>query len=426
MEPPSNAKGAVMRRPSPFLLGMFWVITGLPLVAAAGANDPWPRFRGPNGAATASDQGIPTEWSPSQVRWKVELDGVGNSSPIVWGDHLFVTGSSDEGKKRNVMAFDVATGKLRWKREFSFETHSKHGKNSYATATPTTDGERVYSVFTDAGHLQVFAQNFDGSPAWQKDLGAFVTDHGSGGSPIVVGDMVVVANEQDGPSFIVAFDGKTGAERWRAPRPTKLTSYTTPFVCPTPKGDVIVNSSTAGIVALDPRDGSVVWNCEAFEKRTVGSPLFAAGLVLAHSGSGSRGDQLVAIRPEATGKIEPSALAWKQAKSILPYCVTPLAVGDLVFMVTDAPGVARCIEAKTGKEVWTSRLEGNFFASPICIDGRIFAVGEKGDVFVLGAETKYRLFARNKLDDYFLATPAVSGGRLFLRGEKQLWCVSAQ
>lgn len=382
----------------------------------------WPRFRGENGAATAVGENIPVEWTPESILWKTKLPGVGASSPAIWGDRIFLTSAEEEGKIRLVLCYDLPSGKLLWKREFPFGTHKKHNKNSYATSTPTTDGKHVYAVFTDSEQYRVICLDVEGKPVWDKELGAFASQHGSGASPILFEDRLIVCNEQDGPSFIACLSKDTGELEWRTPRKQEIVAYGTPFLLKTEHGPRIICCSKAGLVALDPKDGSEEWICDPFEARVVASPIEAQGLVIAHSGSGSKGDRMIAVRPDGKGDVTASHIVWQETR-MLPYCTTPVAVGEHIFTVNDAPGLARCLVAKTGREVWTERLEGNFFSSPVCVDERIYAVGEKGDVYVFAAATRFQLLARNKLDDFFVTTPAVASGRMVLRGEEYLWCI---
>lgn len=381
----------------------------------------WPRFRGPNGQAGDPNARVPVEWSAANIRFKVELPGIGVSSPSVVGSRIFLASANENGTKRSLYAFDRSAGTRLWQLDFVFQTNDKHKKNSYATATPASDGEHVCITFSSAERYVVYCATVEGKFLWEKDLGPFVSQHGSGASPIIHGDLVIVANEQDGPSSIVAFNKKTGDKVWTSPRDADKTAYSTPFVLTGQGADQLIVSSSVGLSALDVATGTPIWNCKKFDSRVVASPFIADGLVVGNCGSGNKGHLFVAVRPDGKGDVSNTHVAWTATKT-LPYCVTPVAIGPYLYMITDS-GIARCVEAKTGKEVWTERLSGNFSASPVFAENRIYAVGEKGDVFVIAAAPSFKLLAKNHLDDYFLTTPAIAGNEMFLRGEKFLWCI---
>lgn len=381
----------------------------------------WPRFRGPNGSATVPEANVPIEWTAGNILWKTALPGVGASSPIVWGDRLFVTSATENGAQRHLICVDTRGGNVIWQKSQSFESHGKHNKNSYATSTPTTDGERVYVTFTSPQRYVVLAFDYSGKELWSRDLGGFEANHGSGASPILWRDRLIVTNDQDGPSFVAALDTKTGETLWNSPRAREKAAYSTPMVLESPDGDQIVLSSMMGLTSLDPQSGKQRWICDLFTARTVGSPFFGDGLVFATCGSGGRGEKILAVRPDGSGDVSKTHLAWESTK-MLPYCPTPVSAGEHLFMVTDG-GVIRCVVAKTGAEVWTHRLGGKYSASPVRVGNRIYLVSESGDVDVVAAESGLRLLAHNHLDDYFVTTPAVSGDRIYLRGEKHLWLV---
>ena len=383
--------------------------------------DVWPRFRGPNGSATAQGVAVPLRWDQENVLWKTSIPGTGNSSVAVWEDHLFATTAEHAGRHRLLLCLDTVTGQERWRAEFEFETHPKHRKNAYATATPATDGERVYAIFTSQERHEVHCFDVAGKHLWKRDLGPFVSQHGSGASPILYKDRLIVPNDQDGQSFIAAIDKRSGNLLWSSPRVTEKAAYSTPFVFQSETEDQVIFSSMMGLTSLDPNNGAQNWVCDLFTARTVGSPFQAAGLVCATCGGGGRGIKLIAVKPDGNGDVATTHLAWESTK-IVPYCPTPVCVGTNIFLVTDQ-GIARCLDASTGQEVWRQRLGGNFAASPVRVNNDLFFLSEAGNVFVLAAQQQYQLLAKNKLDDYFVSTPAVANGRMFLRGEEYLWCI---
>lgn len=384
-------------------------------------NESWPRFRGPNGQATVDWSSIPLHWDQSHVLWKVELPGHGNSSASVWKDLVFLTTAKPDGSVRSVLAYDARDGHKLWQKDFEFATHDKHQKNSFATSTPTTDGERVYVTFADPAHYRVYCLTVGGDLVWEKDLGSYEAEHASGASPIVSDGRLFVTNDQDGPSFLACLDAKAGETIWKTERESGKTSYSTPFLYDSPSGEQLIVSSTHGLSGYDTKTGKLVWVCDVFDQRTVGSPVLIDGLVMGICGSGSRGARMAAVRPDGKGDVKETALAWTSEKQ-LPYVPTPLACGPYVILTLDT-GIVRCLEAKSGEEVWSKRFGGKIAASPVLAGDKVIVITEEGEIYVLAADKSYQLLGEGRLDDHFLATPALAGGRVYLRGENNLWCI---
>jgi outer membrane protein assembly factor BamB len=403
------------------------LVLGVLLTAAATAGaDNWPRFRGPNGTGVAADKGVPVKWGAGDLLWKVELPGLGHSSPVVWGDRLFLQTGGAKGDGRSLLCLDANTGKQLWSREAPGGTARKHERNSFASSTPATDGQRVYAVFWDGRDVSLSAYDFKGEPVWKRDLGGYTSQHGAGMSPVVYDGRVFVNDDQDGSAVLLAFDAATGKPLWRAERKAFRACYSTPFLRRKPGGgDELVVASTAGITAYDPKSGAenwaYDWTFSAMPLRTVGSPAEAAGLICAASGDGSGARHFIAVEPPAKGGERPK-LAWSSQRPSFPYVPTLLARGDYVYLVGDKGHLA-CHEAKTGVEVWSQRLQCLFTASPVLIDGKVYAPNEKGDVYVFEAGPTYRLLAKNSLGEPVFASPAVANGRLYVRGRQHLFCV---
>ncbi|MGL5095544.1 MAG: PQQ-binding-like beta-propeller repeat protein, partial [Planctomycetia bacterium] len=324
----------------------------------------WPRFLGPNGSSTSLDDDPPVSWKDDGFAWRTKLPGLGASSPVVVGGRVFTTAAERDGSQRYALALDAATGELLWKQGFTFDTHKKHDKNTYATATPTADGERVYVAFTDPGVYKVLAFTAaEGKLVWEYDVGSFTAQHGSGASPILYKNWVVMANDQDGPSSVVALEAATGKVAWKTERASGKASYSTPIILNRLAGDELVFLSAAGMTGLDAATGRQRWVYDKFPARTVGSPVAVGDLVVGICGSGNKGQLLNAVRTGGEGNVSESHLGWSSTR-ILPYCVTPLAVGKNLYLMTDT-GILRCLAAADGAELWTERLAGNFSSSPI-------------------------------------------------------------
>jgi len=398
--------------------------------SSAALADNWPRFRGPAGAGISEQQGLPVTWTDDDYVWKVELPGLGHSSPCVWDDHVFVTSALDEGKTRLLLDFDVASGKLRWRASVASKTHPKHLLNSYASATPATDGKRVYVLFASDKQMLVLAYDFSGSEIWRRDLGPFVQKdgqvHGCGTSPIVYEDLVILANQQDGPASIVAFDSQTGETRWKNDRKLRLTAHSTPFVLHRQgtAAQLFLTNSGDGIASLDPRTGTFLFRADLLSARCVGSPVIAGDVVLATSGGGGRGRDLTAIPIDSRGDLGATDAVWTRDRN-LPYVPTPIAYGSYVFLWGDN-GAVSCLQAASGEEVWTERVGGNYSGSPVCIDGKLYCIAQDGTVAVIDAGPKFKLLGKTALGESCQSTPAISGGRMFLRGSEHLFCLPAK
>jgi outer membrane protein assembly factor BamB len=414
-----------------------WILSALcGLLACAAANaDNWPRFRGPNGTGVSADKDVPVQWSATEgVLWKTPIPGHGNSSPIIWGDRVFIQSSAADGSERWLFCLDAASGKILWKQSASGKAAHTHQKNTLASSTPATDGERVYTVFWDGKDLLLNAYDFKGAQVWTRNLGGFVSEHGAGISPVVYDGKVFVADDQGDqmvkpPSKVLAFHAKDGTDAWKAERKSFRASYSTPFILKGDKGEPeLIVASTAGVTAYNPDDGAEIWNYVwSFPRnplRTVASPILADGLVIANAGEGGSGRSLLALRPDGKGDVTKTNLVWEDHKSF-SYVPTLLASGDYLYGVNDQ-GFATCNLAKTGAEVWRHRLSPgiNVSASPILIDGKVYAASEEGDVYVFEATpTAFKLLAKNSLGEDIMSTPAAANNRLYIHGKDNLFCI---
>ena len=387
----------------------------------------WTRFRGPNGTGVSDARTVPSRWTEADFNWKTALPGTGHCSPVLWGNEVFVTSCDDQIGKFLVLCLDAGTGSVRWQKEFPLQSYSRHRYNSLASSTPTVDATRVYLCRTEPKHHTLLALDHDGGLVWERDLGAFTSEHGPGTSPIVHDGIVVLANEQDGASYLLAVDAATGKTRWQTPRGSKVTAYSTPCVLQERDGpaSLVFNSQAHGISAVAAATGKVLWEFpQAFDKRSVSSPVLADGLVLGSCGSGGGGNYITAIRPgDATGARQPQRV-WELRRSA-PYVPTGLSVGGLVFLWSDA-GVVSCVVPDTGEVKWQERVGGNFFSSPVCVDRRLFGVSTTGDVSVVRAVDRFELLAKNSLGELTHSTPAVAGGRMFIRSAQRLFCIGGR
>ena len=415
-----------------FSLAKILVALALLCQTSAAFAQEWTRFRGPNGTGISHAKTIPTKLTDAELNWKVELPGVGHSSPVLWGERVFVTTTGDKAGGFRAVCVDARDGKLLWKHDFALTPFPRHKFNSYASSTPTVDAERVYVTWNEPEHYQMAALDHTGKLVWQRDFGPYVSQHGCGPSPILYRGMVILGNEQDdekfvkgatrsGTSFVIAVDAKTGATVWQTPRRSAVVSYATPCVFEPKNGPtaLLFASQAHGLYALEPSTGKVLWEYDqAFTMRSCSSPLIAGELILGSCGSGGGGHYVIAVKPgDATAK-KPAELAYQMKKSA-PYVPTGIVVGDLVWLWSDG-GMLTCLHAPTGDVRFQERIGGNFFGSPVWIDGRLFAVSTAGEIVVVEASEKFNLLHRHALHEVCHTTPAVALGRLFLHTEKHL------
>ncbi len=420
------------------------------LGAGAGPTD-WPRFRGPNGTGISDAKSIPATWTDQDYNWKVALPGTGHSSPVVWANRLFVTCGDAKTATRTLLCLDAATGKTLWQRDFPGKPYRQHGDNAYASASPAADADGVVVSLSTPDEVALAAFDNEGKDAWRRGLGPWVGNHGTGVSPIIEGDLVILANEQEDPrlipsmygpnpttpagkSFIVALDRKTGEIRWQTERTTKISPYSTPCIAQSPDGrpELVLSGNAHGIAALDLATGKPVWEFgNVFKDRCVASPVIAAPasadglpLAIASYGAGTSGALMVAVRAGRPSKGIQPTLAW-QLKGPVPLVPTPIVKGGRIFLWFDN-GTVACHNVETGEQVWRDKVPGAFYGSPVWVDGRLYCIAKNGDVFVVAAGDKFELLARVPLGEPSFATPAVASGILFLRTRTQLFSLGGK
>ncbi|HZZ79379.1 MAG TPA: PQQ-binding-like beta-propeller repeat protein [Gemmataceae bacterium] len=406
--------------------------------AFAGEPAKWERFRGPNGAGVSDDKNIPITFGPKDnLLWKTELPGGGNSSPIVWGQRLFLHTASRDAKSRSLLCIDTANGKILWQKTIAGDGAKIRSDSSLASSTPTTDGKAVYVSFWNGKEVFLTAYDFAGELLWSKNLGVFNSQHGPGASPILYKDKVILAHDMDKddfttkvpnarPSTLMAFDKRTGRTIWETPRAAERTCYSAPFLLRKPgkSAPELVVTSTTAVTGYDPENGTKLWEAKDWQAhavktpmRTVASPALAGDILCVCAG-GDAGRFAIGLN---LGGPDAPKRAWENRKDF-PYISSPLARGEYIYFVNDK-GIAGCYNARTGERVWFERIADSFYASPLLIDGKIYATTAAGDVFVLAADPKFQQFARNALGEVVRATPAVAGGRLYIRGERHLFCI---
>ncbi len=402
-------------------------LVALLFASSAARAQEWTRFRGPNGTGISPAEGIPVEFTASDYNWRVELPGEGHSSPVVWGEKIFLTTAPKDGANRLVLCLETKRGDIVWTKELEGGEYRNHRWSSYASSTPAVDADFVYVSFCKEKTAYLAAFDHSGTRKWNTDLGRFESQHGFGSSPMLYKDLVVIGYEQlERESHVIALDRISGDVRWKTPRPSRRTAYGTPCVYDGESGpELLVTSGANGVCSLDPKTGTVNWGANVFDKRSVSSPTFGAGLVFGTCGSGGGGNYLVAVRAGGKGDVTESHVAYIRRQSI-PYVPTSLYKDGRLFLWSDK-GVVACIDAATGDEKWRGRVTGAFTGSPIWIQGNLYAMSHEGELFVVSATAdEFKIVAQNDVGELSRATPAVASGRLYLRTVSHLISVGGK
>ena len=378
----------------------------------------WPRWRGPSGQGVVEEGEYPDTWSDTtNVLWKTTVPGSGHSSPIVWGNRIFLTTSRDGGQRVSILSFRRSDGELLWetdapegRREYT------HGKNSPAAATATTDGERVYASFGSRGMLAV---DFDGNMVWHREFGPIDNYHGPAGSPLLYRDTVIIYQDQNGGAFVTALDTRTGDTRWRTPRSASV-GWGTPIAVTVGDHDELIVSSQRQVRSYDPASGEELWNCGGNLFEVIPTPAVGHGLIFCSSG---RAGPTLAIRPGGTGDVTDTHVAWKTTRGS-PFVPSPLVYGDYLYLVNDMSSIVTCLNAKTGETVWQERLgrprrEG-ISASPIVVGGKLFVTNDDGLTFVIRTGAAFELLHINDIGARTLASPALVDDTWYFRTSTEL------
>ena len=416
----------------------FFLVFAIPVLA-----ENWPSFRGPNRQGISAERNVPLHWSAeSNVVWKTEIPGQGWSSPIVWGDRLFVTSATDNGTKCHVLCIDRESGKIVWDKEvFEQVPRRKEGKNSYATPTAATDGQRVYAVFGDGSMV---ALTMEGSVAWTNRDVQFYSRHGLGASPLVYSNLVImpfdgsnligapgvypkVSDEERlgwqipwDKAFIAALDTRTGKRVWTGKRGLSRIAHVSPILVNDGDKDILVSGAGDCVQGFDPKTGAQFWSAYSQGEGVTPSPVSDDGRLFASSGF-----EKTTLRcwrlAGATGDITTNALEWEGKKGV-PTQPSPIYAKPYLFTITDG-GIATCFAPDNGEIVWQERVGGNHSASPVYADHRIYFLSEEGETAVIQAGSQFKILARNALKEKCQASIAISQGQLFIRGEKNLYCI---
>lgn len=409
---------------SPLRVGL--VLLVLASARSAAAQAWWPQFLGPQGDGHSKATGLPLTWSESEnVVWKTPIHGRGWSSPVIWGDQIWLTTATPDGKKRYALCVDRKTGKiLRDLLLFTVEKPQEiHTFNSYASPSPVLEKGRAYVTFGSVGTAAI--DTVTGKVLWTRDDLPCNHWRGAGSSPILYENLLIMHFDGYDYQYIVALDKQTGKTVWKRDRGVDygtdngdfMKAFCTPIVIRAAGREQLISPCAKAALSYDPRTGEELWRVRFDEHSATARPLFGHGLVYINTGFGKA--QLLAVKPNGKGDVTYSHVAWRQKKGV-PSKPSQLLIGDLIYMVHDR-GVATCLEAKTGEIVWRERVGGHYTASPLYADGRIYLFDEEGKTTVIAPGREYKQLAENHLDSGFMASPATADGGLYLRTEKALY-----
>ena len=432
------------------ILDLTLVVASL-FAAVATGQENWPQWRGPTGTGFAPNANPPAKWSEEEnIRWKIPTPGVGHSTPIIWGNHLFLTAALPVGDSREprfsgapgahdnvpvtrrhrfiAFATDRTDGTLLWKRELSEEWPHEggHYSGSLASASPVTDGESLFVFF---GSYGLYCLDFDGNVRWQADLGKMDTKHGhgEGSSPALFGDKLVVNWDHEGQSFLIAFDKRSGAVLWKVLR-NEVTSWATPLIVEHDGRSQVIVAGTDRVRGYDLESGAVIWQCGGMSANIVASPVFADGMLFAGSSYEKRALLAISLHGARGDITQTDNVVWSRFRGT-PYVPSPLLYDGSLYFLTHLEGILSRVDAATGEDrPGAKRAYGvrRVYASPVGAGGRIYITGLDGMTAVMSHSDQFQLIAVNQLVDSFSASAAVVGGEIFLRGQKYLYCIAEQ
>ncbi|MCB1235778.1 MAG: PQQ-binding-like beta-propeller repeat protein [Verrucomicrobiae bacterium] len=429
---------------------VFFAIFPIALLVSLARAENWPRLRGSNGAGVSTETKIPAEWNDAAFRWKIDLPGLGHGSPVVWGDRIFLLCASEpaplpraKGKKKGASAAGEAApprpqtwmpvcvstrdGAVLWKAEFSEGFFKGHRFNSPASTTAAVDEKRVVFTWGTADKLTMIAFTHAGEKLWESDLGPVNGGHGFAASPMLLGDLVILNNDQEKQAGnLLAVDAATGKVAWTVARHSERISYSVPCVFEANGRRLLMFTNWRhGFTAVDPKDGSVVAELSVFNletnERAISSPVVYRDLVIGTCGFTANPKHCVAVRLTAENKLEE---VWRVERNA-PHIPSVLVVGDRCFLWDDA-GIVTCVEAATGKEIWKGRVpgvEGACFGSPVSDGEKIFCADEAGNLHVIAAGDDLKPLAKNILGELCRTTPAFGDGAMFVRTTGKLVAV---
>ena len=392
----------------------------------------WPAWRGADGTGISSEKNLPETWAKDKnIKWKLALPAAGNSTPIIWGDQVFLTQGEDGGSKRSLIAVDRRTGEIQWTESVACDTEeTTHRQNPPCSASPITDGAAVYANFASGG---VLACTLDGKRLWHRNLGPVLSRWGNGGSPVLYGEQLIVFHGPGTPSILYSLNKKTGETLWEtAETPINspiFGSWSTPVVLKVGKRDQLVMplpgdeiKSPGYFKGYDPDSGKVLWKVDGLGNEIYAMPIIGQSKNIVVGVSGHNGPTM-AIRPGGKGNATKTNLLWRTEKKN-PQRVGSGIIHDGLLYLADATGIIQCLDVQSGEVIFRERLGGNLWGSILLADGKLHVSNLEGDTFVIKAGRTFQLISKNSIGEATYAAMSVSQGELFLRTYEHLYCIS--
>ena len=401
----------------------------------------WPGWRGPRGDGSSTEKNVPVKWSATEnIAWKTAIPGEGHSSPVIYGDQVFLLSCLPEKQERVLISLDRNTGKPQWQRTvIKTPLETIHRLNSRASCTPVTDGKLIYVAVMKVddktipapnvgtarlitpGSIEVVAFDLKGNRKWSRNIGPFISAHGFSACPVLYRDLVIVNGDHDGEAYIAALDRATGELRWKTPRENKTRSYGTPLIRTIDGRDQMILCGSKSVTSHDPATGKRHWIIDGPTEQFVASMVYDGQHVFVTGGYPER--HILAIRPNGRGNVTETHIAWR-ARRGAAYVPSPVVLGDYFLIVSDA-GIASCFDAGDGTRHWMERLGGGHSASAITANGLAYFVSDRGITTVIRPGKEFEVVAKNDLKESTSSSPAISQGQLFIRGHQHLFCIGA-
>jgi outer membrane protein assembly factor BamB len=405
-------------------VGLFAIVCGLAAVQPLKAEVNWPAWGGPSGTSHTTETGLPIRWTSDNVVWKAQLKGAGQSTPVIWGNQIFLTTSMENGRQRVVLAIDRRDGKTLWEQvAWTGEPEKSHVMNGWASATCATNGKVIVAFFGRGG---MHAYSLDGKHLWSRDLGDFAGPWGAAASPVFYGNTVIQnCDSESKESSLLAVDYRTGETVWTTPREV-VRGWSTPIVIHAPERDELVVNGHSAVRGYDPKSGRELWSCKSYNGRGEPVPAYAHGRL--YVVNGLPGD-VYSVRPGGEGDVTQTHQAWHTPRKSGRDLPSPVVV-EKYLLAASMAGILFCYDCETGKELWKERIGANYSSSPLVAEGRAYFQNDAGETTVVEPGEKIKIVATSKLDsasdELFRAALVPSQGQLFIRSTKFLYCIGAR
>ncbi len=423
------------------LLNRSSLVLTFSLIASSLPAANWPGWRGADGSGVTTERNLPTRWSDTEnVRWKIALPDRGNSTPVVWGDKIFITQALEKEQQRTLMCLSRRDGKLLWQQAVKWDKpEESHDTNPFCSASPVTDGSRVIVWHGSAG---AFCYDMNGKELWRRDLGPQTHEWGYGSSPLLHGNLCILYHGPAKPGFLVALDIKSGEIKWKIEEPAlqkrartdgfrgreaggMVGTFSSPLVVKAGGRQELIMTYPQLMCAYDPATGRELWRCDGLNELVYASPVFADGLVI---GMGGFFGSAIGVKPGGSGDVTQTARVWREERAKKNRCGSAVSRDGHLYLA-NMEGFVECIEVKTGNLLWSERLpakgpKSESWSSMVLAGDLIYILNQSGDCTVLKASPKFEVVGTNTVGNEMCnASVAVSDGELFLRTHKHLWCI---